>query len=284
MLHENICESRKLSTVSYQAEVLYYRVLTQVDDNGNFFYDPNIIKGRCFPRRKDATPKKIETWLRELAKTSVGESSLLSTYEHDGEKFIHFNKFEDFQYLRSDLKPDVRYPVHPSKLGPAPAQKRIEAATPTYTGSSRISNETVDANQSKVNTNQVRNVTELVCESQNAEELFDKAKRMYRRIIGNGFGSLGQRKREWSGLVSKYGGDSVLAGVEKCAREKTSFLKGSEWPLAFFLKNAAEYIEAAKTPVENASDPDRGVSTDVSDIRPPDYDETISRTKEKASA
>ena len=67
MIHANICESRKLSTISLAAETLYYRLLTRVDDDGNFTAEARIVLGQCAPMRKDWNETMITGLLEELA-------------------------------------------------------------------------------------------------------------------------------------------------------------------------------------------------------------------------
>jgi hypothetical protein len=100
MLHENITTSDKFSRVSFEAECLYNRLLTQTDDYGNVRGSIGYIKDVCFPKNKPN--KKIDyqmvgKWLSECLQ--VG---LLCGYQVDGIEYLHFNRFEDFQTLRKD--------------------------------------------------------------------------------------------------------------------------------------------------------------------------------------
>lgn len=100
MLHENITTSEKFSKVGFEAECLYNRLLTQTDDYGNVRGSIGYIKDVCFPKNK--TNKKIDyqmvgKWLAECLQ--VG---LLIAYSVDGIKYLHFNRFDDFQKLRQD--------------------------------------------------------------------------------------------------------------------------------------------------------------------------------------
>ena len=79
-----------------------------------------------------------------------------------------------------------------------------------------------------------------------ATELYGQAKRVYRRYVGKSLGSLGPRAGQWQELVSQHG-DAVLAAVELWAQEGGKGLRNVNWPLAVFLKNAEEFIEAVKS-------------------------------------
>lgn len=107
MLHYNICESEKLASVSPLAETLYYRLMTRVDDNGNYTANPRIVYGQCMILRDGASPENVEEWLQELA-TNGDMEPLIKFYEVDGKKFLHITRFDDFQNLKNKF--DVRYP------------------------------------------------------------------------------------------------------------------------------------------------------------------------------
>ena len=52
MLHGNICTSDKFCNVSFEAECLYNRLLTNTDDYGNVHGGNGIIKDKTFPGLK----------------------------------------------------------------------------------------------------------------------------------------------------------------------------------------------------------------------------------------
>ena len=82
-----------------------------------------------------------------------------------------------------------------------------------------------------------------------ATTLFGQAKRVYRRYVGKSMGSLGPRVSQWQDLVTQHG-ELVLSAVEIWAQEGGKGLRNVNWPLAVFLKNADEFIEAAKQVTE----------------------------------
>ena len=81
----------------------------------------------------------------------------------------------------------------------------------------------------------------------NWSEVFGQAKRVYRRFVGKSFGSLGPRSGQWQELIESHGGVIVLAAVEMWAQEGGKGLRDIRWPVAMFLKNAEEFIEAVKS-------------------------------------
>jgi len=109
-----------------------------------------------------------------------------------------------------------------------------------------------------------------VCVSKSAEEVYAEARKKFRRITGKNLGSLGQRAREWAGLVEREGTERVVEALCICAREKKDFMSKSDFPLAYFLKNFKEWLEAVDVERERsaAPDPEADNSPSPEDIKP----------------
>jgi hypothetical protein len=114
MIHDRVCESQKLNKVSFEAGELWFRLITRVDDNGNYYRDALRVYANCVSEKEGSTQQSTEKALKDL--TKVG---LISVYEADGRQYLHLTDFDKHQSLRKDLAADVAYPVHPSELGPA---------------------------------------------------------------------------------------------------------------------------------------------------------------------
>ena len=95
MLHEAICTSQKLASVSFEAEALYYRLQTKADDYGRFYADPTIVKNVCFAAGKKSQVH-IDKTLKEL-----NDAGLLVLYESEGEPYLYITKWEDKQTVRA---------------------------------------------------------------------------------------------------------------------------------------------------------------------------------------
>jgi len=104
MLHKNICISKKLSKISYEAECLYYRILVNCDDEGRFHANPHTVKDSCMPIRV-TNPERIRIVLDELE-----NNRLIHRYVVDNVDYLEVVRFSDFQILRSDVKKRVDYP------------------------------------------------------------------------------------------------------------------------------------------------------------------------------
>jgi len=110
MIHENITTSDKFANISYQAECLYFRLLTQTDDYGNTRASSGYVKDICFPRKKmdkNISYDLVEKWLQELIK--IG---LVIKYKVNEIYYLHFFKFEDFQTLRKDRLKNSSIPCY----------------------------------------------------------------------------------------------------------------------------------------------------------------------------
>lgn len=283
MLHSNICESRKMSRISYQAEALYYRLLTRVDDNGNYFADARIIQGACFPLRKDATLKKVEKWIEELIEKSGKEPALLSMYEEDGEKYIHFNRFEDFQYLRSDIRRDEKYPLHPKELdGEEPLQRseqdtdsKLETAperhgkvTVTYTHPAREGIR--DVGISKVKSSKVKEREVKSSNPHNEGFDFGRLKRRYQNIVGKMPSGTNTNVELYGKFCLQYGEANILKWFEIWAPDRKDYLKSSKNGIGLFWKDVPDFAKAAEEAGVMASGEEEENSPE--DDRPPTYD------------
>ena len=49
MLREGILESRSVSSLSDDGQILFYRLISIVDDYGRYEADPDILRVKCFP-------------------------------------------------------------------------------------------------------------------------------------------------------------------------------------------------------------------------------------------
>jgi len=90
---EAISQSRKLSLLSSDTgRLIYTWLLAHLDREGRFSADPSIIKGNIFPRIKKMTLKKIDNCLTEMSQVK-----LITLYKADGDKYLQFTKFKEYQ-------------------------------------------------------------------------------------------------------------------------------------------------------------------------------------------
>lgn len=177
---------------------------------------------------------------------------------------------------------DVKFdPVHDESFNRPPG---VRSGVHDVSGLQEVISET---EESRTNKPLVGALGLSVCESQNQNlrsgNAFKKAQQRFRQIVGKGLGSLSSRVDEWNALVGTAGADVVIAAVGIWARENTEFLGTAGNPLAHFLKNSEEYVEAVKLrPLDSEPDEsnDWNMPT-VEDDLPPDWEETQRKIREE---
>ena len=108
MLKKRISKSRKFAALkSDKARLLYLMILPHLDAEGRTEADSGILKGTVCPYVKSITQRSISVLLRGLA-----ETGLIILYETDGERYLEFEKFEDFNRINKDkeAKSDIPAP------------------------------------------------------------------------------------------------------------------------------------------------------------------------------
>lgn len=117
ILLKSICQSKKLPKLKTDgAKLLYTWLIPNVDVNGCFSGDPQVIKGQVFTRLKHSI-KTIECYLQDLA--DVG---LIVRYEVDGDIFLIIPDFTDKQ---PSLKPEKE--AKPTIPLPSPDQLQTKS-------------------------------------------------------------------------------------------------------------------------------------------------------------
>ncbi len=102
-LKPGICDSPRIERIATPAaEILYYRLLVTVDDYGRFDARAAVIKGRCFPLRRQASEKKIIDWLRQLH-----DAELLVLYMVSGDPYLQITKWVNTPRATSSRYPEV---------------------------------------------------------------------------------------------------------------------------------------------------------------------------------
>lgn len=98
LIKESICTSEDLNKLSNEAEILFYRLIVQVDDFGCYFGNPSIVKSRCFPlRTDDIKSEQVDCWLNELARVGL----IIRYTAEDGRNYLCFTKWGKHQTIRA---------------------------------------------------------------------------------------------------------------------------------------------------------------------------------------
>ena len=98
LLAANVSRSRKLAELSSDSvRLLWTWLLPHCDEYGNFYGEPDLVRGTVVPRLKHWDDEKIKKALMEMV-----AKGLILAYSVDGEHYIHIDRWEDFQSFRAD--------------------------------------------------------------------------------------------------------------------------------------------------------------------------------------
>lgn len=98
LLQKRISNSKKMAQLSCDgARLLYSWILPHLDQNGNFYADPDMVNNLVFTRLKKSI-KDIEKWLDELELAGC-----IVRYEVDGEIYLNY---PDFFEKQPNIRPD----------------------------------------------------------------------------------------------------------------------------------------------------------------------------------
>jgi len=107
ILKRQISDSKKLGSIgSDSPRLLYTWLIPWLDIEDRHTADPDLIKGRIFPKCKDWNIKKIESGLERL-----NDEELIILYEANGETYLQFTKTLQKKYRDKEA---------PSKIPPPP--------------------------------------------------------------------------------------------------------------------------------------------------------------------
>lgn len=263
MLHSNICESEKLGLVSYAAETLYYKLLTRVDDNGNFTADPRIIYGQCMVMREDQSPTNVTKLLIELANVSgiqMESRPLIQFYMAGNEKYLHITKFEDFQYLKNDRPATLKCPTHPIEVGISLTNGGFHP-------------------ESERNPDGIPKLSEVKVSKDNYGLISNSFSGGIWKFIASryvsyfGISPAGRKtdKEQYDKICRLYGEDKVLEIFDRWASGRED-LKKNKWALQYFYKDIEAEIEgdqirAERETQERASQPTKLSDDDLTRIQ-----------------
>lgn len=89
-----IVNSRSLSRVSMEAELLFRNLLALVDDYGRYDGDAEILAAHAFPRRRSVSPDDVEGWLAELASCDDDGTGPVELYVVAGRRYLRLRNWE----------------------------------------------------------------------------------------------------------------------------------------------------------------------------------------------
>lgn len=110
--------SRTLDALSSEAERMFWRLVTVVDDYGRFDADPRVLLSTCFPLRvEEWKSDRMQVALDELARPCGRDEPLVELYTVNGRMYGHILKFVAYQ-RRRDSKPKFPGPTEGERIVP----------------------------------------------------------------------------------------------------------------------------------------------------------------------
>jgi len=103
-IYPQIATSLSIAEVSALAELLFWRILPQADDQGRLPGEPRQLKATACPLRDEMTPQKITELLSELEKADV-----IICYSNSTQHYIQIKKWWDYQSAMRRIFPS-HYP------------------------------------------------------------------------------------------------------------------------------------------------------------------------------
>lgn len=88
-LKHGICDSELIDKCTPLAEVLFYRLIVNVDDAGMLDARPAVVRAKCFPLKEVMTYRDVEGLLLELA-----SKKLITLYSSNGCDCLQMNKWD----------------------------------------------------------------------------------------------------------------------------------------------------------------------------------------------
>lgn len=125
-LKDSIWTSPNFNKLSVYGERHFSRILLKTDDWGCLEITPQVIKGGCYPLKKDVEADTIESWNTELV-----EHNILKVWEENGRVYAMFVTFDSHNEALEKHDPKT----------PCPPWLLVNGTDP------RLSNKTSDAFQ-----------------------------------------------------------------------------------------------------------------------------------------
>lgn len=94
-------DSDKINALSYQAEVIFLRLMMKADDFGSYYADPKRLNSYLFPIRDTVRDSNISQWLTELEL-----SGLIAVYTIAGKSYLRILNYGQRLRTKKSKFPD----------------------------------------------------------------------------------------------------------------------------------------------------------------------------------
>lgn len=107
LIHPTSSTSISLAKLSALAELLWWKIIPQCDDQGRIFGDAANIKSTCCPLRNEITLDNIPTLLKELE-----QENLVSVYSNSKTLFLQVIAWWDYETPQWAYPSRIPPPTH----------------------------------------------------------------------------------------------------------------------------------------------------------------------------
>ena len=108
MIKDSIKTSDSVNSLSWFAEVVFYRLLLTADDYGRMDGRSIVLRNILFPTRDDVSTEQVSNAIEEIKKENI-----IFDYVVDDKKYLCFPNFSKYQNLRAKSS---KYPAPPEDM------------------------------------------------------------------------------------------------------------------------------------------------------------------------
>jgi len=92
-IEKKICIDKTVNDLScFESMLGFTWLIAHLDCEGRTYGDPAVVRSFVFPRRNDISIEQMESFIKEWH-----DAGLIVWYEVDGDKYIYFPKFKNYQ-------------------------------------------------------------------------------------------------------------------------------------------------------------------------------------------
>lgn len=215
-----------------KTRLLYIGFLLVADDLGYLDADPEELVA-LFPKM-DMTIRDVKKCVADMIQ--VG---LIIEHTQNDVKYLEINNFVEKQDWHSIGARGSKFTPNSDEVSPP-----LRPPTTMVADNHNKSATAPEVMVGSVFSSKTKPSTEVVADGQ---QVFKQAKSLFRRYVGKSFGSIGNMGYRWEEFVGQAGSyDTAVLALEIYCRELGKGGRNLNYPLAHFLKNYPEFIEAAR--------------------------------------
>ncbi len=137
-IKDSIWTSANFNKLSSEAEKHFYRILLAADDWGCLEITPPVVKGKCYPLKKDTSESEIAAWNQELIACEILKDWIDSNRQYA--MFITFDVHNDALEKHDPKTPCPPWILRRDGVDPRASEKTIEAFSRISDAYKKLSN------------------------------------------------------------------------------------------------------------------------------------------------